>query len=90
MNLNEFPEDIREYLVPKPSGTMFYRCLGCKGEFDIERLLYTCPSCGGILMLYHQLTGETKDVESTLWRRIFDYRRMLNFNPLKGIFRGTP
>ena len=87
MKLNEFPEDIRKYLVPKPSGTMFYRCLGCKGEFDIERLLYTCPSCGGILMLYHQLTGETKDVEGTLWRRIFDYRRMLNFNPLKGIFR---
>jgi len=87
MKLDEFPEDIRKYLVPEPSGNMFYRCLGCRGEFDIERLLYTCPSCGGILMLYHQLTGDTKNIEGTLWKRIFDYRRMLNLNPLKGIFR---
>jgi len=87
MKLNEFPEDIRKYLVPEPSGTMFYRCLGCKGELDIGRLLYTCPSCGGILMLYSQLAGETQTIGGAAWRKIFDYRRMLNFNPLKGIFR---
>jgi len=87
MKLNEFPEDIRNYLIPEPSGSMSYRCLGCRGEFDIDHLLYTCPSCGGILMLYHQPTGKTKNIDGTLWRRIFDNRRMLNFNPLKGIFR---
>lgn len=87
MKLNEFPEDVRKYLVPEPSGNVFYRCLGCGGEFNIERLLYTCPSCGGILMLYHQLGEETQAIEGGLWRRIFDYRRMLNLNPLKGIFR---
>ncbi|NVM24550.1 MAG: threonine synthase [Desulfobacterales bacterium] len=87
MKLNEFPDDIRHYLIPEPSGTMFYRCLGCRGEFAIDHLLYTCPSCGGILMLYHQPTGKAKDINGALWRKIFDYRGMLNFNPLKGIFR---
>ena len=87
MKLDEFPDDIRDYLIPEPSGTMFYRCLGCRCEFDIDHLLYTCPSCGGILMLYHQPTGKTKNIDGALWRRIFDYRGMLNLNPLKGIFR---
>lgn len=87
MKFSEFPEDIRNYLIPEPSGSMFYRCIGCRCKFGIDHLLYTCPSCGGILMLYHQPTGKTKDIDGTLWRRIFDYRGMLNFNPLKGIFR---
>lgn len=87
MKLKEFPEDIRNYLIPEPSGRMFYRCLICRDEFNIDHLLYTCPSCGGILMLYHQTTAETYRREGTLWRRIFDFRRMLNVNPLKGIFR---
>jgi threonine synthase len=87
MKLNEFPKDIRKYLVPRPSGTMFYRCLGCAGIFDSDRLLYTCPSCGGILMLSYEPAGETRGREGSLWRKIFDYRRMLNISPLKGIFR---
>jgi threonine synthase len=87
MKINEFPEDIRNYLIPEPSGKMFYRCLICGDEFDIDHLLYTCPSCGGILMLYHQTAGETHKKGGALWRRIFDFRRMLNVNPLKGIFR---
>ncbi len=87
MKLSEFPDDVRKYLIPEPSGSMFYRCLRCKGEFDIDDLLYTCPSCGEILMLHHKETGETQDIEGALWRKLFNYRRMLNFNPLKGIFR---
>ncbi len=86
MQLKEFPEDIRKYLIPEPSGRMFYRCLDCKSEFGIDQLLYTCPSCGGLLMLHHEGEAETQHREGDLWRRIFDYRRMLNFNPLKGIF----
>jgi len=30
MKFNEFPEDIRKYLIPKPSGRMLYRCLECR------------------------------------------------------------
>ena len=87
MKFNEFPEDIRKYLIPQPSGRMLYRCLECRDEFDIDQLLYTCSSCGGLLMLYHEGEKEIQGRNGDLWRRIFDYRRMLNFNPLKGIFR---
>jgi len=87
MKFNEFPEDIRKYLIPEPSGRMLYWCLECKNEFDIDQLLYTCPSCGGLLMLYHEGEEEIRNREGAVWRRIFDYRRMLNFNPLRGIFR---
>jgi len=87
MKLAEFPEDIRHYLMPAPSGTMYYRCLACGAEFDIESLLYTCPSCGGLLMLQHQSDPRYTVRDGALWRRIFDYRKMLNANSLKGIFR---
>jgi threonine synthase len=87
MKLEEFQEDIRNHLIPQPSGRMCYRCLVCRDEFDIEHLLYTCPSCGGILMLFHHPVSGAEKREGSLWRRIFDFRRMLNVNPLKGIFR---
>jgi len=87
MRPEEFPEEIRQYMVPEPSGTMFYRCLGCTGTFDTDELLYTCPSCGGILLLYHQPTEEIRGRASSQWKKIFDYRRMLNISALKGIFR---
>jgi len=86
MKLKEFPEDIRKYLIPEPSGRMFYRCIECKREFDIDQLLYVCPSCGGLLMLHQEEEAKIQGRNGDLWRRIFDYRRMLNFNPLKGIF----
>ena len=38
-------------------------------------------------MLHDKPEEETRKKEGSLWRKIFDYRRMLNFNPLKGIFR---
>jgi threonine synthase len=37
MKLDQFPEDIRPLLLPEPNGEMVYRCLGCRGELDIER-----------------------------------------------------
>jgi len=86
MKTDQFPRDTQPYLIPEPRGDMFYRCLKCGKEFDIQELLYTCADCGGVLLLEnrdlsrHQIPGET-------WRKIFDYRRMLNLQPLKGIFR---
>ncbi|GAG07636.1 unnamed protein product, partial [marine sediment metagenome] len=38
-------------------------------------------------MLSYEPTGEIRGIEGSLWRKIFDYRRMLNISPLKGIFR---
>jgi len=85
--MEHFPEGIRPYLVPRPEGEMRYQCLGCSEEFGIERLLYTCPACGQVLMLHNRLFGKLKETGGEKWQQVFDYRRMLNHQPLKGIFR---
>src|SRR4030042_6300525 len=87
MKIDQFPEDIRPYLIPEPDRGMYYQCLGCKGEFGIDRMLYTCPECGNLLMLADSRFDRFKKISGDLWRKIFDYRRMLNSQSLKGIFR---
>ncbi|MGE5310836.1 MAG: threonine synthase, partial [Nitrospirota bacterium] len=86
MRLDEFPDDIRSYLVPRPSGDLFYRCLQCEGEFDLTSLLYTCPGCGQVLLIEDRQWAHLKEHPGSFWRRLFDYRRMLNIPALKGIF----
>ncbi len=66
---------------------MIYRCLGCDAQFDIEKLLYTCPSCGQVLLIYDQAFETLKKIPDLLWHQIFDYRRMLTLPALKGIYR---
>ncbi|GEM_PF-39368 len=87
VKLHRFPKKIRKRLVPEPFGTMRYQCLGCEESFGIERLLYTCPACGSVLMLRHEDEESLVRVGGEVWRDLFDYRRMLNHPPLKGIFR---
>ena len=65
---------------------MVYNCLGCQSEFGIDRLLYTCPECGSVLLLHDKNAERLKDKGGAHWRKVFDYRRMLNYQPLKGIF----
>jgi len=84
---DNFPEEIRPYLQPFHKGRLIYRCLGCQGEFGIEKLAYVCPECGQILLIYDQNFDRLKEIPGELWQRIFDYRRMLNVNALKGIYR---
>ncbi len=66
---------------------MIYSCLGCQGQFGIEKLAYVCPDCGQVLLIYDQNFDRLKQIPGALWQRIFDYRRMLNVNALKGIYR---
>ncbi len=87
MKFEAFPEDIRSSLIPGPSGRMHYRCLGCAREHGIDRLLYTCPACGSVLLLENRDFERVKETGGEQWRRILDYRRMLNIQALKGVFR---
>jgi len=82
----DFPKDIQPYLIPKPSGSLIYRCLGCKKEYGIERLLYTCPACGQVLLLDDPAFDRLKAIPGATWRRIFDFRRMLNIPALSGVY----
>ncbi|MBL0732301.1 MAG: threonine synthase [Desulfosarcina sp.] len=87
MRIEDFPNDIRPFLIPDHKGKMVYRCLGCNREFGIKTLLYTCPKCGQILLLYDKNFDDLKQIPGEKWRRIFDYRCMLTKPALKGIYR---
>jgi threonine synthase len=87
VKLEQFPEHIRPHLLPRPEGEMRYRCVGCEREAGIDRLLYTCPACGSVLTLHDRNFDRLLAIEGKEWREIFDYRSMLNEQPLKGIFR---
>ncbi|UCF57151.1 MAG: threonine synthase [Deltaproteobacteria bacterium] len=86
MKIDQFPEDIRPDIFPKPDGQMIYQCVGCDSEFGIDRLLYTCPKCGSVLLLHDKNFAHLKDMGGRKWRKVFDYRKMLNYQSLKGIF----
>lgn len=86
MKPQDFPQEVRDHLIPEPSGTMLYRCLGCGAEHGIDELLYVCPKCDSVMML-HETSGITKKLDGPTWRKVLDNRRMLNIPALKGIYR---
>ena len=87
MKSDNFPEEIRPYLLPSHNGRLIYRCLGCRAEFGIDKLAYVCPECGQVLLIYDQNFDRLKEIPGERWQQIFDYRRMLNIDALKGIYR---
>ena len=87
MKPEDFPKEIRPYLQPSHQGRLIYRCLDCQAEFGIEKLAYACPQCGQLLLIYDQNAARLKEISGELWQQIFDYRRMLNLDALKGIYR---
>ena len=87
MKLSDFPEEIRQHLLPEPSGKLVYRCLDCREEFGIEQLLYVCPKCSQVLLLQDNNFEQLHDRPAELWHRLFDYRKMLGVPALKGIYR---
>jgi threonine synthase len=86
MKFEDFPQDIRPFLAPKPHGQVVYECLSCGAHHAPDRLLYTCPGCGGLLMLENLQIKKLKDKPGAFWRKLFDYRRLYNLEATKGIF----
>ncbi len=87
MILSDFPQDIQPYILPETRNDLIYRCLGCGREHGISTLLYTCPDCRQVLLLYDRHFEKLKKIPGKLWRRIFDYRKLLTLPALKGIYR---
>jgi threonine synthase len=87
MKLDDFPKEIRDAILPRHTGRLIYRCLGCDREFGIEELLYVCPDCGQVLLIHDLNFKQLSQIPGTQWRRIFDYRKLLNIPALKGIYR---
>lgn len=54
--------------------TTYFRCFrGCFGYYSIYDVIYTCPTCGGLLEVYHDLDS-LKVRSSSDWKRLFDSR----------------
>ncbi len=87
MKIEDFPSHIQPHLIPEVTGQVVYRCLDCGTEYDIDRLLYTCPACHSVLLLADLAFDRVKKIDSKTWHQIFDYRKMLNIPALKGIYR---
>ncbi|MCD4722276.1 MAG: pyridoxal-phosphate dependent enzyme, partial [Desulfobacula sp.] len=87
MMLDCFPEDIKPYIIPKVTGELYYKCLGCSAEYSIKKLLYVCPECNQVLLIHDRNAPSLKKIPGTVWQKIFDFRRMLKIPALKGIYR---
>jgi threonine synthase len=51
-----------------------FRCFrGCEGEYSVYEVLYTCPKCGGLLEVHHDLEPlRAKSADE--WRTLIDSR----------------
>ena len=67
--------------------TMEYVCTECGARHDVGELLYTCPSCGGVLLLEDTQFEELAETKPDAWRTLFDARAAAKRTSLKGIFR---
>lgn len=87
MKIDRFPDDIKDHLFPfHTDARMAYECIGCETHYPLDRFLYTCPSCGGLLRISDLTFEALREIPGSRWQRIFDYRRMLTVDGLKGIF----
>ncbi len=82
----KIPAALQRHLIPSYTGDVVYECIGCERTYGIDRFLYTCPGCHSLLRLHDRRFEELKKISGDQWRDIFDYRRMLTLEPLKGIF----
>ncbi len=85
-NLDHYPEHVRPLLIPEPAGDMVYVCLDCGKNHPPDELLYTCPECGGVLLLEDRDFDRLKEVPGPTWRDVFDFRRTVSLRGLRGIF----
>jgi threonine synthase len=51
-----------------------FRCFrGCSGTYSLYDVLYTCPQCGGLLEVHHDLTA-LRQRSGREWQQVFDSR----------------
>ena len=52
----------------------YFRCFrGCPGEYALFDVIYTCPTCGGLLEVHHDL-APLRQLSAEDWRTLIDRR----------------
>ncbi len=60
--------------VDAPEYRAYFRCFrGCPGEYSVYDVMYTCPTCGGLLEVHHDL-APLQQTSADDWRRLIDRR----------------
>ncbi len=53
---------------------VYFRCFaGCSGKHSIYDVIYTCPTCGGLLEVYHE-REPLRQRNAYQWQQLFDSR----------------
>ncbi|MDR1920353.1 MAG: threonine synthase [Candidatus Adiutrix sp.] len=86
MKIEQFPDDVKDYILPAPSGELSYRCLKCERVHPPLKLYYACPDCGGLLLIEDMKEARLREKPGAFWRRLFDFRRLANIQSLRGVF----
>ncbi len=57
-----------------PAYQAHFRCFrGCPGEYSLYEVIYTCPTCGGLLEVHHDVEAlRTRSAEE--WKKVIDSR----------------
>ena len=72
---------------PTRRARMEYVCMNCGHRHPVDALLYTCPDCGGVLLLEDLDFDDMKARGAQYWRDLFDARRATRTTALRGVFR---
>lgn len=72
---------------PARRARMEYVCMNCGSRHPVDTLLYTCPKCGGVLLLEDLDFDNMKAQGAQYWRDVFDARRATRNTALRGVFR---
>ena len=52
----------------------YFRCFrGCPGEYSVYDVIYTCPTCGGLLEVHHEL-APLQQQGADEWKNLIDRR----------------
>lgn len=86
MDIKRFPSHVQKHLLPEYNGDVVYECIDCERTYSLSEFLYTCPACKSLLRLKDRSFHLLKKIEGYVWQDIFNYRKMLQFEALKGIF----
>ena len=63
------------------SQTVYFRCVaGCTAKHSIFDVIYTCPSCGSLLEVYHE-REPLKKRNAYQWQQLFDSRASTSIWP---------
>jgi len=79
-------DKVNGLLIPEPEGELWYSCIECDFSTPLDRFLYACPRCGGLLRIEDKNFDRLLQVSPQVWREVFDRRRFLRIDALKGAF----